>query len=110
MSLEAYLWASDLPLNVCSSTAYRVLIKYANGADKFGCTTWRSETDLAEELGCSTRTIRRARAELVELGLMSLGDQRYVQHIRADRRPVVYDLETPAKQLRDHFSATGGQS
>ena len=107
MSLEAYVWASNLPQNACSSTAFRVLLKYADRADRFGCTSWRSEADLAEELGCSTRTIRRARAELVELGLMSLGDQSYVEHIRADRRPTVYDVETPAKRLRDHLNHGG---
>lgn len=110
MSLEAYIWAADLPLNVCSATAYRVLIKYADCADKYGYRAWRSERELADELGCSTRTIRRARAELVEAGLISVGDQRYVAHLRGDRRPIVYDLETPAKKVRDHLNSTGGQS
>lgn len=101
MSLEAYIWACDLRLDECSATSFRVLLKYADRADRFGYTAWRSVSDMADELGCSTRTIQRAIRELEEKGLMSRGDQRYVQHIRADRRPVVYDVETPAKKMRD---------
>lgn len=96
MSLEAYVWAANLPLDACSGTAFRVLLKYADRADKLGYTCWRSVPDMAVELGCSKRTIQRAIAELVAAGLIRPGDQRHVEHLRADRRPVVYDVLTTA--------------
>jgi hypothetical protein len=90
-----------------------VLLKYADRADDMGRTSWTRDQRLAEELHTSLSTIRRARRELIALGLLSLGDQRFVEHIRADRRPTVYDLETPAKKLDDAIRArdsTGVQS
>lgn len=101
MSLAAYIWAADLPLDVCGYTAFRVLLKYADRADGTGATAWRSTQGLADELGCSTRTIQRARRELLEAGLLRLGDQRHVQHIREDKRPTVYDVMTPALRFQD---------
>lgn len=101
MSLEAYVWVANLRIDECSGTAFRVLLKYADRADKYGRTAWYKASDLAVDLGCHRSTIQRAIAELVELGLISKGDQRYVQHIPAQYRPVVYDLETPVKRMQD---------
>lgn len=97
MSLNAYIWAANLPLNVVSSTAFRVLLKYADRADERGLTSWHTAGGLADMLGCSKRTAQRAIAELVECGLLVEGDQRFVSHLRGDRRPVVYDLPMSAE-------------
>lgn len=105
MSLEAYIWAGNLRLDECDGTAFRVLLKYADRADKYGRTAWYKASDLAEELGCHRSTIQRAIAELLAAGLMSKGDQRFVAHIPANYRPVVYDLETPAKKMQDALGA-----
>lgn len=104
MSLEAYIWAGSLPIGVCSGAAFRVLLKYADRVDQYGRSAWYTAAGLADELQCSDRTIRRAVRELMDIGLMSLGDQRYVAHIPANYRPIVYDLETPAKQMQDYLS------
>lgn len=109
MSLEAYIWAGNLPIGVCSGAAFRVLLKYADRVDQYGRTAWYTAAGLAEELQCSDRTVRRAVKELLELGLISVGDQGYVQHIQGNYRPIVYDLETPAKQMQD-WLARGDKS
>lgn len=104
MSLEAYIWAGSLPIGSCSGAAFRVLLKYADRVDQYGRTAWYPASKLAAELECSDRTVRRAIKELVDLGLMSVGDQGFVSHIPANYRPIVYDLETPAKQMQDYLA------
>lgn len=92
MSLEAFIWVTELPLDVVGSTPFRVLMKLANHAHKDGRNAWRAPAGLADELGRSERSIRRAYSELEAHTLIVRGDQRLVDQLRADRRPVVYDL------------------
>lgn len=92
MSLEAFVWASRLPLDVVPPTAYRVLVLLANHAHSDGRNVWRNNRDMAAQLGCSMRTIERGIRDLKSAGLIRPGDQRLTEHLRADRRPVVYDL------------------
>lgn len=102
MSLNAYIWASSLPLDLTGPTAFRVLLKYADRVDERGRTAWWKAIDLAYELGCSERTAQRAVRELIDKGLLIEGDQRFVQHIRGGQRPVVYDINmspNPAPRL-----------
>ena len=96
MSLEAYIWAADLPLSTCTGTAFRVLLKLADRADKYGYGAYPSVAGIAEVLECSERTVYRGLAELQRLGLIRKGDQRYVDHIDVRYRPTVYDVLTPA--------------
>lgn len=110
MSLNAFIWASGLPMDLVGHSAYRVLLKYADRADPKGKTAWATSSTLAEELGCSTRTIQRAVRELVVAGLLVEGDQRHVAHLRGDRKPVVYDLnltnETPPQLSLDDTTSS----
>lgn len=92
MSLEALVWASNLPMDAVGGTAFRVLLKLANNAHSDGTTAWRATEQLAAELKCSQRTVQRALSDLRATGLIRPGDQSYVSHIRPDRRPTVYDL------------------
>lgn len=92
MSLNAFIWAASLPIDVAPASAYRVLIKLADHADQWGKSAWRDNAQLAVELGTSKRTIERAIRDLKVLGLIKPGDQHLVGHLRADRRPTVYDL------------------
>lgn len=101
MSLAAYIWACNLPLQACSGTAFRVLLHYADRADELGRTAWVNTDDVADYLGCSSRTVQRARSELVGVGLMRHGDQRYVSHLPANIRPTVYDILTPALKVHE---------
>lgn len=92
MSLNAYVWAASLPLDIVGPTAFRVLLKYADRVDQYGRAGWYNTAELAEQLGCHPRTVQRATRELLDRGLMVEGDQRFVKHIRGDRRPTVYNL------------------
>lgn len=82
----------------CDSTpdplAKLVLIGLANHADSAGCAAWPAAEKLAEYAGCSVRSVRRKTSDLEDAGLIVRGDQGIVEHLRADRRPVVWDLVT----------------
>lgn len=92
MSLEAFIWASQLPADVCGPKAFRVLLLLANHAHSDGRNVWRSNSEMASQLHCSVRTIERSISELRMLGIIHQGDQKLVGHLRGDRRPKVYDL------------------
>lgn len=96
MSLEAYIWAANLPLSRCNGTPFRVLLQLADRADKLGYGAYPGVEGMAETLECSPRTIQRALKELREVGLIRIGDQRYVEHIDPRYRPTVYDVLTTA--------------
>ncbi|ONI63917.1 hypothetical protein ALI44B_04635 [Leifsonia sp. ALI-44-B] len=93
MSWQATDWADQLPYDVVKPLATRVLFKLANVAAQDGTRAWRSKYEMAEELGVHQKSIGRALRELQDAHLIRLGDQRAVAHIRADRRPTVYDME-----------------
>lgn len=92
MSWQASGWAANLPASVCGNIAFRVLVKLADVAQPNGTAAWRHAQEMADELGVSLRSVRRALSDLRELGLIQYGDQQHVAHIRKDRRPTVYDL------------------
>lgn len=108
MSLAAYMWVADLPLDACTPTAFRVLLKYADRVNELGYHGWHTEAFLAETLRCSERTIRRARLELVSVGLLRVSeDQSAVTSTRrADQRPKVYDVMTTALQMHESHGGT----
>jgi hypothetical protein len=90
VSLEAMTWA--LGVDVGDATRKLVLIGYANHAHKDGRNSWASKETIAEYANCSKRTVQRHVDALIASGWMRRGDQRQVAHLRADRRPVVYDV------------------
>lgn len=101
MSLNAYIWAADLPLSACSGTAHRVLLKLADRADELGYGAFPKLETIAETLGCSKRTVQRAIRELLDAGLIREGDQSFVDHLDARYRPTVYDVLTWALQYAE---------
>lgn len=107
MSLEAYIWAASLPLSACNGTAFRVLLQLADRADPHGYGAYPSVATIAETLECSARTVQRALNDLRIEGLIREGDQRFVQHLDPRYRPTVYDLITPAMQVREHLASRG---
>jgi len=96
MSLEALLWVVDLPLRACSATARSVLACLAERADKLGYGAYPKVATIATKLECSERTVQRAIRELLDRGLIREGDPERVARHRADHRPNVYDVLTPA--------------
>lgn len=69
-----------------------VLVSLADYTDPTGRNAYPSAPTLAHRLGVTVRSVRRALALLLDLGLIRHGDQSAVAHIRADRRPTVHDL------------------
>lgn len=96
MSLEAYIWAANLPLSRCNGTPFRVLLQLADRADKLGYGAYPSVSTIAETLECSERTVQRSIRDLLDAGLIRPGDQRFVDHIDPRYRPTVYDVLTAA--------------
>lgn len=112
MSIEAMTWA--LSADVGDSTRKLVLIGYANHAHKDGRNTWATKGLIADYVNCDPKTITRQVKKLISEGWMREGDQSQVAHLRADRRPVVYDLAmTEATRLSwkaEHEAAQRGDT
>lgn len=81
-----------VPHRAVGDLEYRLLLKLANVAAQDGSRAWRNMHEVAVELGVSLRSVRRALKALEDQRLIIRGEQHYVDHIRGDRRPVVYDL------------------
>ncbi len=91
MSIEAMSWVlRDAP--GLAPHLVVTLMGLANHADHDGRGAYPSQRVLARYARKDERRIRRDLAELMSAGLVAPGDQRMVSHLRADRRPTVYDL------------------
>lgn len=91
MSLDSITWAlKSAP--VTDPTQIVILIALADRSHDDGTCAWPAQQWLADRARCSTRTVRRHLAALEECGLIRRGDQEFVSHLPADRRPVVWDL------------------
>lgn len=91
MSLTAMVWALK-KAQVPDPISHLVLIGLADHADDNGQNARPSVALLADYARCSPRSVQRKLRDLNECGLIWPGDQRGVEHLRSDRRPVVYDL------------------
>nr|WP_274637063.1 helix-turn-helix domain-containing protein [Microbacterium bovistercoris] len=107
MSLEAYIWAANLPLDRSNGTSFRVLLQLADRADPLGRGAYPGVGKIAETLQCDERTVYRALAKLRRDGLIRTGDQRFVDHLDPRYRPTVYDVLTTA--LVQMESSTGNR-
>lgn len=96
MSVQAMAWAleqaEDVPPHLVA-----LLIGLANHAKPDGTAAYPGTARLARYTRKSERQTVRDLQELLDLGLIQLGDERHVAHIRADRRPTVYDLVTDVR-------------
>lgn len=105
MSVQAITWvleeAADLRPHLVAT-----LIGLANHAGSDGAGAYPSQATLARYARKSPRGVRNDLAQLEEDGLIERGDQRLVQHIAADERPVVWNLRLDRK----HGSARTGRS
>lgn len=96
VSLEAYIWAANLPLSRCNGTPFRVLLQLADRADELGYGAYPHVSTISDVLECSDRTVQRAIRDLLAADLIREGDQRYVQHLDSRYSPTVYDVLTTA--------------
>jgi hypothetical protein len=112
MSLRAMTWALE-QAPVTDPTQALVLVALADSAQEDGRNAWPSQATLARRARVSDRSVRRILAQLEADGVIRRGDQRVVEHLKADRRPVVWDLnltaDTPDRpDTGDRSSTTGG--
>lgn len=91
MSLKAMLWVLE-DCAVAEPELRVLLFALADRAASDGTSAFPSRAWLAERCFCSVRSVSRRLARLEEMGIIRRGDQHLVDHFRADRRPVVWDL------------------
>jgi len=105
MSWQSTLWAVTLKperLEGVCDAAHVTLCLLANRADERGRNAFYSVSTMAKMRGLNERTIRRHLAQLEAAGLIVRGDQRFVAHIPANKRPVVWNLcHRPIGELDD---------
>lgn len=102
MSLRATLWALD-HAPTTDPTETLVLVALADHADDDGRGCWPAHASIARRARCSVSTVQRTLTRLEQGGVIRRGQQGAVAHVRADRRPVVWDLVMPPR-------GTAGQS
>lgn len=92
MSVKALHWAlTEAPVD--DPTEALVLVALADNAHDDGRNAWPSQATLARKARVTDRTVRRILSKLESEQLISRGDQRLVEHLPADRRPVVWNLD-----------------
>jgi hypothetical protein len=91
MSVEAITWVLNGALGV-KPHFVSTLLGLANHAGPDGRGAYPSQAKLAVYTRKSVRAVRKDLAEMERAGLIRRGDQRLVEHLPPDRRPVVYDL------------------
>ena len=91
-----------------------VLYALADRANDDGSTAYPSQEWIAARARCSVRTVRRKLADLETAGLIRKGNPKFVEHIRKDRRPMVWNLNLTATTTgQNHVppqTPTGGHS
>lgn len=95
MSLDPILWAlKDAP--VADTLERVVLVALAERCARAdGCTAFPSRDTLADTALADPKTVQRVVRRLETRGLIAKGDQSAARYLRADRRPVVWDLLIP---------------
>lgn len=91
MSLKAMNWVMEAAPTQ-DATALLVLYALADRANDDGTAAFPSQDWIAQRARCSVRTVRRKLKDLEAGGLIQKGDPRFVEHIRQDRRPTVWNL------------------
>ncbi len=108
MSLAALAWAL-WHAETKDPTERVVLIRLGDHADPDGRGAYPSQRTLAG-LDLTVRTVRRHLDALECRGLIRRGDQRLVDHIRSDRRPIVWDLDLSLRPVTHDRPVTDDRS
>jgi hypothetical protein len=91
MSIEAMVWALK-KAPVSEPVEALILVGLADHAHEDGTVAYAAQSTLAIYARTSVRTVQRRLAQLEGAGLIKRGDQQMVDHIPANRRPIVWDL------------------
>ena len=106
LSKAAVLWvmdeAPDVPPHLLST-----LIAVARFADENGRGAYISASTVAQLTRKTESQAKRDLGALEKKKLLKRGNQRLVAHIRADRRPVVYNIPMPERGSTDATSSRG---
>ncbi len=89
------IWVLSGDAPIADLKEFAVLATMAEAAGRDGCGTFQSKETIAERTTLDTESVKRAWRAMVRRGLIGKGDQTMARHIRADRRPTVYDLLIP---------------
>lgn len=84
------------------------LVAVAMHADEHGRGAWPSASTVAAITRKSEAQAKKDMHELEKLGLLRTGDRRLVMHMRADRRPNVWDLAMPERGASRRTPSSGG--
>jgi len=100
VSVQAITWvledAPGLPPHLVGT-----LLGLANHADRHGRGAFPSQATLAWYARKTDRAVRKDLDQLTGLELIRRGDQRLVNHLPADERPVVWDLAMERKRQKE---------
>ena len=111
MGLRAAEWAALLPLSTLPKASSRAVLSIlAVRSNDPGYAAYPSITTMSTALGVTRRTVQRACAELLAAGLIREGEADAVRHMRADRRPKVYDVLTHELLSAERQKAERAQS
>jgi hypothetical protein len=100
MGFTTHVWASGVA-PIANVNEYAVLNRMADATDDDGEGCCLATATIARDIMADDRTVRRTIDALLERKLIAEGDQARAAYLRADRRPVVYDLLIPAKCFLD---------
>ena len=95
MSIKAMVWVME-EAPTTDPVSLLVLYALADRASDDGSAAYPSQEWIATRARCSVRTVRRKLTELEAAGLIRKGNPHYVEHIRKDRRPMVWNLNLQA--------------
>lgn len=95
MSHDAIQWAIHAA-PTATTAEFAVVVALGEKAGPDGCGAFPSRSWLAERTKLDPKAVQRNLAELERRGVITSGDQRRAEYIRADRRPHVWDLAIPA--------------
>lgn len=84
-----------------------MLVALARSADKHGRGAYPAVQKIMKRTRLSESSVRRALRSMKKSGVISHGDQSLVSHIRADDRPVVWDLDMTRVQKDDGEGSRG---
>lgn len=111
MSLRAMLWVMEsAPVENHGELA--VLYALAERAHDDGSCAWPSQDWIAWRARCTDRTVRNHLKALEQRGVIRRGNPKFVEHIRRDVRPIVWNLDLTLQrpENNDRKNLPGGKS